>query len=44
MGNNLTSQAATMTTDGIPNDVMSNLNPLVLVLCIPLCDLWVSGQ
>ncbi|KAJ6548507.1 MFS peptide transporter [Mycena capillaripes] len=40
MGNNLTSQAATMTTDGIPNDVMSNLNPLVLVLCIPLCDLW----
>ncbi|KAF7326458.1 putative peptide transporter ptr2 [Mycena sanguinolenta] len=41
LSNNLTSQAATLTTNGMPNDFLSNLDPLVLVLCIPLCDFFV---
>ncbi|KAJ6453949.1 peptide transporter PTR2A [Mycena sanguinolenta] len=40
LNNNLTSQAATLTTNGMPNDLLSDLNPLVLVLCIPLCDFF----
>ncbi|KAG6888584.1 hypothetical protein C0995_007266 [Termitomyces sp. Mi166 len=36
---NLTSQAATMSTHGLPNDVLSNLDPLALVIFIPICDL-----
>ena len=42
LNNNLTSQAATMSTHGLPNDVLSNLDPLALVIFIPLCDLVVS--
>jgi hypothetical protein len=42
LNNNLTSQAATMTLHGIPNDVLSNLDPLALIIFIPLCDLIVS--
>ncbi|PCH37056.1 peptide transporter PTR2A [Wolfiporia cocos MD-104 SS10] len=41
LGNNLTSQAATMQTNGIPNDVLSNLDPLALVILIPICDLYI---
>lgn len=41
MTNNLTSQAATMELHGIPNDVLSNLNPLTLVIFIPIVDQWV---
>ncbi|THU94802.1 peptide transporter PTR2A [Dendrothele bispora CBS 962.96] len=41
INNNLTSQAATMTTNGIPNDVLNNLSPLLLIFLIPICDLWV---
>ncbi|KAL0575147.1 hypothetical protein V5O48_006824 [Marasmius crinis-equi] len=40
LNNNLTSQAATMTTKGFPNDVINNLAPLALVILIPICDLW----
>ena len=40
--NNLTSQAATMATHGFPNDVLSNLDPLTLIIFIPICDLFVS--
>ncbi|KAF8139291.1 peptide transporter PTR2A [Mycena galopus ATCC 62051] len=40
LNNNLISQAATLTTNGMPNDLLSNLDPLVLVLCIPLCDFF----
>jgi proton-dependent oligopeptide transporter, POT family len=36
--NNLTSQAATMTTHGLPNDVLSNLDPFALIILIPICD------
>lgn len=38
MNNNLTSQAATMTRNGVPNDVITNLNPITLVIFIPLVD------
>ncbi|EEP79081.1 conserved hypothetical protein [Uncinocarpus reesii 1704] len=41
MTNNLTSQAATMTLNGVPNDVVNNLNPFALIICIPLMDKFV---
>lgn len=31
-----------MSTHGLPNDVLSNLDPLALIIFIPLCDLVVS--
>lgn len=39
--NNLTSQAATMVTNGIPNDVINNLDPLALIIFIPIFDLFI---
>ncbi|KAJ0299376.1 hypothetical protein COL516b_009257 [Colletotrichum fioriniae] len=33
------SQAATMQLNGLPNDILSNLDPIALILFIPLCDL-----
>ncbi|KAI0682220.1 oligopeptide transporter [Earliella scabrosa] len=41
LNNNLTSQAATMVTNGLPNDVLSNLDPIALIIFIPLCDLFI---
>lgn len=38
MMNNLTSQAATMTLGSVPNDIMQNLNPLIIIFLIPLMD------
>ncbi|KAK0444239.1 PTR2-domain-containing protein [Desarmillaria tabescens] len=38
LDNNLTSQAAVMTRHGVPNDVLSNLNPLSLIIFIPIFD------
>ncbi|KZV74184.1 PTR2-domain-containing protein [Peniophora sp. CONT] len=38
MVNNLTSQAATMELHGAPNDVINNLDPLALILFIPVFD------
>ncbi|KAJ7098210.1 POT family-domain-containing protein [Mycena crocata] len=38
LNNNLTSQAATMETHGVPNDVISNLDPFALIIFIPICD------
>jgi POT family proton-dependent oligopeptide transporter len=38
MTNNLTSQAATMDLGAVPNDIVSNLNPLFIVILIPLMD------
>ncbi|KAF8174087.1 peptide transporter PTR2A [Pholiota molesta] len=35
LNNNLTSQAATMSLHGIPNDVLSNLDPFALIILIP---------
>ena len=42
LNNNLVSQAATTTANGLPNDVLSNLDPLALIIFIPICDLLVS--
>jgi POT family proton-dependent oligopeptide transporter len=39
INNNLTSQAATMNTHGLPNDILSNLDPLALVILIPIMDI-----
>jgi POT family proton-dependent oligopeptide transporter len=39
LNNNLTSQAATMKLNGIPNDILSNLDPFALIILIPFCDL-----
>ncbi|GAA5841611.1 hypothetical protein JCM9279_000706 [Rhodotorula babjevae] len=41
INNNLTSQAAVMNTHGLPNDVLSNLDPFALLILIPLMDLFV---
>ncbi|KZT25908.1 peptide transporter PTR2A [Neolentinus lepideus HHB14362 ss-1] len=41
LNNNLTSQAATMATHGVPNDVLSNLDPFALIIFIPICDLLI---
>ncbi|KAJ5960209.1 Major facilitator superfamily domain general substrate transporter [Penicillium vulpinum] len=35
---NLTPQAGTMTLNGVPNDVVNNLDPLTLLILVPLCD------
>ncbi|KAJ3757127.1 PTR2-domain-containing protein [Lentinula raphanica] len=37
--NNLISQAATMDVHGLPNDVLSNLDPLALIIFIPIFDM-----
>ncbi|KAF2271651.1 MFS peptide transporter-like protein Ptr2, partial [Westerdykella ornata] len=36
--NNLTSQASTMKLGGVPNDIISNLNPFAIMILIPLMD------
>jgi len=41
LNNNLTSQAATMKLNGLPNDVLSNLDPFALIILIPICDLFI---
>jgi POT family proton-dependent oligopeptide transporter len=41
INNNLTSQAATMSTHGLPNDILNNLNPFSLIILIPIMDLFV---
>lgn len=38
MLNNLTSMGATMTLNGVPNDIIQNLNSLSLIICIPIMD------
>ncbi|OCH86995.1 oligopeptide transporter [Obba rivulosa] len=41
LNNNLTSQAATMVTNGVPNDVLSNLDPIALIIFIPIFDIFI---
>ncbi|KAL7284165.1 hypothetical protein ACG7TL_001447 [Trametes sanguinea] len=41
LNNNLTSQAATMVTNGVPNDVLSNLDPFALLIFIPIVDKFI---
>jgi len=38
LNNNLISQAAVMRLNGVPNDVVGNLDPLALLILIPICD------
>ncbi|KAJ7482017.1 peptide transporter PTR2-A [Mycena latifolia] len=38
MGTNLVSQAGTMETNGVPNDVISFLNPLSVILLLPVAQ------
>ena len=41
VNNNLVSQAATMKVAGVPNDVLTNLNPFALIIMIPLLENFV---
>jgi POT family proton-dependent oligopeptide transporter len=41
MTSNLTSQAATMELNGVPNDIIQNLNPISIVIMIPIMDFLV---
>ncbi|KAI9753981.1 MAG: hypothetical protein M4579_004911 [Chaenotheca gracillima] len=41
MLNNFVSQAGTMELHGIPNDIMQNIDPLTIIIFIPICDLIV---
>jgi dipeptide/tripeptide permease len=36
IGNILSNQGAAMTTNGAPNDLLSNFNPLTIIVCIPI--------
>ena len=36
--NNLVSQAASLRLDGVPNDIVNNLDPIALLIFIPICD------
>lgn len=36
----ISAQAATLSTHGIPNDVINNLDPFALIIFIPICDLF----
>ncbi|KAF2762383.1 PTR2-domain-containing protein [Pseudovirgaria hyperparasitica] len=38
---NLTSQAATMELHGVPNDLLNNLNPIGIIIMIPILDVLV---
>jgi POT family proton-dependent oligopeptide transporter len=38
MLNNFVSQAGTMQLHGIPNDIMQNIDPIVVIIFIPICD------
>ncbi|KAF5310260.1 hypothetical protein D9619_010175 [Psilocybe cf. subviscida] len=40
LNNNLISQAAEMSTHGLPNDILSNMDPITIVILIPLFDLF----
>jgi len=41
MVGNLTSMSATMELNGVPNDLINNLNPISLVIFIPLMDFFI---
>ena len=38
MINNFVSQAGTMELHGIPNDIMGNIDPIAILILIPICD------
>jgi POT family proton-dependent oligopeptide transporter len=38
MDSNLGTMSTYMRTDGIPNDILNNVNPLTLIIFIPIVD------
>ncbi|CAO3634834.1 unnamed protein product [Cunninghamella blakesleeana] len=38
MTNNIVSLIATTQTGNVPNDIMQNINPITLIICIPIMD------
>lgn len=38
LNNNLVSQASTLYLGGVPNDIVNNLDPIALLIFIPICD------
>ncbi|KAJ1304342.1 hypothetical protein OPQ81_005499 [Rhizoctonia solani] len=38
MTNNIVSQAGTMSTHGVPNDLLQNIDPIAIIIIIPLMD------
>ena len=38
MLNNFVSQAGTMQLHGIPNDIMQNIDPITIIIFVPICD------
>ncbi|ORX60330.1 PTR2-domain-containing protein [Hesseltinella vesiculosa] len=38
MTNNLISMTGTMQTGNVPNDILQNINPFALIICIPIMD------
>lgn len=41
MVNNFVSAAGTMETHGLPNDLLFNLNPITIIIFIPIMEKWV---
>ena len=41
LNNNLTSQADTMRHQGVPPEIVAQLDPLALIILIPICDLLI---
>ncbi|KAL9931583.1 hypothetical protein V8E36_009580 [Tilletia maclaganii] len=39
ISNNLVSQSATMTLNGVPNEIISNIDPLAILIFVPIMDL-----
>ncbi|CAE7208615.1 unnamed protein product [Rhizoctonia solani] len=44
MTNNIVSQAGTMSTHGVPNDLLQNIDPIAIIIIIPLMDRIVRIQ
>ena len=40
MLSNIVSQAGTMNTHGIPNDILTSLSPLMIMLLVPILEHW----
>lgn len=41
MLNNFVSQAGTMESHGLPNDILQAINSISIIVCIPICERWV---
>lgn len=44
MSGNLTAQAATMRLAGAPNDIIQNLNPIAIIILVPVCELFARSR